>query len=166
MEKPLRYLRAGDVDSREAVAIPVSPERERKREAMGRLQIGLPLAFVLLSLAFGPIHRTAQAQDAKAQVAERAQAFLKKYCYDCHGGPGDQGTRLTNVLDLKVLLAKPDNPKKKPFVLASDFQNSLLWIMAATSPFRMPPDDAETKPGDDERTILEAWISPPGRGGQ
>jgi len=122
---------------------------------MDRLRIGSLFWIVLLVLAFGLVPRPAHAQDAKAKLAGQAQAFLRQYCYDCHGGPNDQGTRLTNVLDSKVLLAKPENPKRKPFVVPGDFQNSLIWIMAGKAPFRMPPDEAERKPGDDERKVLE-----------
>jgi hypothetical protein len=113
---------------------------------------------LLLMIVAGTIVRPARAQDANAKLAGNAQAFLRTYCYDCHGGPNDQGTRLTNVLDPKVLLAKPENAKKKPFVVAGDFQNSLLWIMAAKAPYRMPPEEAERKPSDDERKVLEQWI--------
>jgi hypothetical protein len=87
---------------------------------MVRLRIRSMFGIVPLVLAFGLVPHTAQAQDARAPLADQAQAFLKKYCYDCHGGPGDQGTRLTNVLDAKVLLAKPLNAKKKPFVVPGD----------------------------------------------
>jgi hypothetical protein len=93
---------------------------------MGRLQIESTWGIVLLVLTCGLVPHAAHAQDAKAPIADQVQAFLKKYCYDCHGGPGDQGTRLTNVLDAKVLLAKPKNPKKKPYVVPGNFQNSLL----------------------------------------
>ena len=96
------------------------------------------------------------AQDAR--IAEQGHAFLKTYCYDCHGGPNDQGTRLTNVLDPKVLLATPANPKKLPFVTVGDLAKSDVWQRAGKAPFRMPPDDAERQPSADERKILEKWI--------
>jgi hypothetical protein len=113
---------------------------------------------VPLVLAFGLVPHAAHAQNAKAPIADQAQSFLKKYCYDCHGGPGDQGTRLTNVLDARVLLAKPPSAKKKPFVVPGDPTNSDVWLRAGKAPFRMPPDDAERQPSDDERKILEQWI--------
>ncbi len=97
-----------------------------------------------------------RAQDAR--IAEQGHAFLKTYCYDCHGGPNDQGTRLTNVLDPKVLLAKPANPKKLPFVTAGDPAKSDVWQRAGKAPFRMPPDDAERQPSEDERKTLEKWF--------
>ncbi len=97
-------------------------------------------------------------QDANAPLADRARAFLRTYCYDCHGGPNDQGTRLTDVLDPRVLLAKPGDPKRKPFVVPGDPDSSLVWIMAGKSPYRMPTEDAEKKPRDEERKILERWI--------
>jgi len=120
-----------------------------------------PALFVLFALAEPP---PASAQELG--LADRAQAFLKRYCFDCHGGPNDQGTRFTNALDPKVLLAKPANPKKQPFVVPGDPKNSLVWLMGGKASvdkdgkatYRMPPDDAELKPGDDERTILEQWI--------
>ncbi len=98
----------------------------------------------------------ARGQDAR--IAEQGHAFLKTYCYDCHGGPNDQGTRLTNVLDPKLLLAKPANPKKLPFVTAGDPAKSDVWQRAGKAPFRMPPDDAERQPSADERKTLEKWI--------
>jgi len=91
-------------------------------------------------------------------LADRAQAFLKRYCFDCHGGPNDQGTRFTSALDPRVLLARPENSKKKPFVVPGDVQGSLVWLQAGKAPYRMPPDDAGVKPGDDERKVLEEWI--------
>ncbi len=125
---------------------------------MCRRRIGSPSWVVLLLVAFGLVPRPAHAQDAKAKLAGQAQAFLRQYCYDCHGGPNDQGTRLTNVLDPKVLLAKPENAKKKPFVVPGDPKNSLIWIMAAKAPYRMPPEDAERQPNDGERMVLDQWI--------
>jgi hypothetical protein len=125
---------------------------------MGQLKFGSTLGIVLLAIAFELVPHTAQAQDARAPLADQAQAFLKKYCYDCHGGPGDQGTRLTNVLDAKVLLAKPLNAKKKQFIVPGDPKNSDVWLRAGKAPYRMPPDDAERQPSDDERKILEQWI--------
>jgi serine/threonine-protein kinase len=113
----------------------------------------VPALFVLFALAGPP---SASAQDLG--LADRAQAFLKRYCFDCHGGPNDQGTRFTSALDPKVLLARPENSKKKPFVVPGDPQGSLVWLQAGKAPFRMPPDDAEVKPGDDERKVLEEWI--------
>jgi serine/threonine-protein kinase len=113
---------------------------------------------VLFALVSALVPGGAHAQDANAKLAGDTQAFLRKYCIDCHGGPNDQGTRLTNVLDTKVLLAKPANAKKKPFVVPGDHQNSLVWIMAGKAPYRMPPEDAEHQPGEDERKLLEQWI--------
>jgi hypothetical protein len=123
---------------------------------MHRPRITSIAQLLLLLMLTGTTSRPARAQDAK--LAENAQAFLRKYCYDCHGGPNDQGTRLTNVLDPKVLLAKPKNDKQKPFVVARDPKNSDVWLRAGKAPYRMPPDDAERKPSDDERKILEQWI--------
>ena len=112
------------------------------------------LCFLMLWVSVG--QSAAHGQDAR--IAEQGHAFLKTYCYDCHGGPNDQGTRLTNVLDPKVLLAKPANPKKLPFVAAGDSAKSDVWQRAGKAPFRMPPDDAERQPSDDERKTLEKWI--------
>jgi serine/threonine-protein kinase len=124
------------------------------------LVMGIVGAGVLISGnvpgAWGDDQATA---NSNAKLAEKAENFLRNYCYDCHGGPGDQGTRLTNVLDPKVLLAKPENAKKKPYVIPGDFQNSDLWLRAGKPPdYRMPPDEADKKPTDDERKVLEAWI--------
>ena len=116
------------------------------------------LLFLSLMILAATIAHPARAQDANAKLAENAQAFLRKYCYDCHGGPNDQGTRLTNVLDPGVLLAKPENTKKRRFVLAGDPKNSDVWLRAGKAPYRMPPDDAERQPSDDERKVLEQWI--------
>lgn len=112
-----------------------------------------PTLFVLFALAEPP---PAGAQDL--QLADRAQKFLKRYCFDCHGGPNDRGTRFTNALDPKVLLARPANPKRKPFVVPGDPQGSLVWLQAGKAPYRMPADDADLQPGDDERKVLEEWI--------
>src|SRR5271166_5368875 len=112
-----------------------------------------PALFVVFALAGPP---PASAHDLG--LADRAQAFLKRYCFDCHGGPNDRGTRFTNAVDPKVLVAKPANPKKKPFVVPGDPQGSLVWLQAGKAPYRMPADDAELQPGDDERKVLEEWI--------
>jgi Planctomycete cytochrome C len=119
----------------------------------GNASLAHLLSFVLLA---GAGSRDARGQDAR--LADQARAFLKTYCYDCHGGPNDQGTRLTNVLEDKVLLAKPANPRKLAFVVPGDPQNSDVWQRAGKAPYRMPPDDAERQPGDEERKVLERWI--------
>jgi hypothetical protein len=115
-------------------------------------------AIALAMVLFAVIPHAANAQDANGQVADQAQSFLRKYCYDCHGGPNDQGTRLTNVLDAKVLLAKPANPKKLAFIVPGDPNSSDLWQRAGKAPFRMPPEEAERQPTEDERKILDQWI--------
>jgi Planctomycete cytochrome C len=125
---------------------------------MHRLRRISRLPIVIGALFFGGCAPSARGQDANPPLADRARAFLRTYCYDCHGGPDDRRTRLTDVLDSRVLLAKPGNPKQKPFVVPGDAANSLLWIMAGKAPFRMPPDDAEKTPGDAERKVLEQWI--------
>ena len=61
--------------------------------------VGQPSFWIVLWLVPFGLSALAHAQDAKAQIADHAQEFLRTYCYDCHGGPNDQGTRLTNVLD-------------------------------------------------------------------
>ncbi len=121
-------------------------------------RIALLTRLLLLMILAGTSARPARAQDSTAKLAESAQAFLEKYCYECHGGPNDQGTRLTNVLDPKVLLAKPKNAKQKPFVVAGDPQNSDIWLRAGNAPYSMPKEDAERQPSDEERKILEQWI--------
>jgi serine/threonine-protein kinase len=113
----------------------------------------LPVAAVLIS---GPA--AARAQDADAKLADDARAFFKTYCYECHGGPNDEGTRLTNVLDPEVLLAKPSNPKKRAFVVPDDPEKSEVWQRAGKAPYSMPKDYAERQPSEDERKIIERWI--------
>jgi hypothetical protein len=125
---------------------------------MRRPRIASLLRMLLLTALAVSCARPAHARDANAKLASQAQTFLRQYCFECHGGPNDQGTRLTNVLDSKVLLAKPENPKKKPFIVPGNPKNSLIWIMAAKAPYRMPPEDAERQPSDDERKVLEQWI--------
>ena len=123
-----------------------------------RLRSRLPLLLGIVLV--GGLAKAGRGQAADGPLADRAQAFLRTYCYDCHGGPNDQGTRLTNVLDPRVLLAKPGNPKQKPYVVPGDADNSLVWIMAGKgkAPYRMPTEDADKQPGDAERKILESWI--------
>ena len=129
---------------------------------MGRLQMtSLRLLAVVTAIVsmIAVVPKDSKAQEAKSRtLADQAHQFLRTYCYDCHGGPNDQGTRLTDVLDPKVLLANPANPKKLAYLVPGDPEKSLAWVMAGKAPFRMPPDDAERQPPAAERKILETWI--------
>ncbi len=51
---------------------------------------------------------TARADEA---TAKQAQAFLKKYCFRCHGGANDVG-RDIKVLNRDVLVRPPKTKKK------------------------------------------------------
>ena len=98
-------------------------------------------------------------------MSQQAQAFLKKYCYDCHGGPNDVGQAI-NITDRDVLLRKPEAKRKRPYVVPGKPQYSLIWLKAVkpsgqrdgTPRYQMPPDDAEVQPTPEERQVLERWI--------
>jgi serine/threonine-protein kinase len=94
-------------------------------------------------------------------LARQAQAFLKRYCYDCHGGANDVGEDL-NVADREVLLRQPESRKKSPYIVPGKPGESLLWeyagIPSESGKYRMPKKGAP-QPSPEERQVLERWIN-------
>ena len=97
---------------------------------------------------------TARADEA---TAKQAQAFLKKYCFRCHGGVNDVGKDI-KVLNREVLVRPPKSKKKKPAYIAPGKPGeSLVWQYMGVPEYAMPPDD-ELQPSVEERQIIEKWI--------
>jgi len=94
-------------------------------------------------------------------LAGQAQVFLKKYCYDCHGGANDIGEDL-NVLDREVLLKQPESKKKLPYIVPGKPGESLVWeyagVPSESGKYRMPKKGAP-QPSPEERQVLERWIT-------
>jgi serine/threonine-protein kinase len=96
-----------------------------------------------------------QAPPAAAGAAELANggfAFLKKYCYRCHGidfkVPG------YNVLDRTILIAKHEKDEL-PYITPGDPDHSLMWQRVGIEK-DMPPSG--TKPPDADRQLFKRWI--------
>ena len=120
---------------------PIGPPVEAARPVPARP--GPSLASVKLP-AVAPSTALAQATprtegpDPTLALADRARAFLKTYCYDCHGGAHDVGEDL-NVLDREVLVRVPEEKAKQPYVVPGKPGESLLWEYAGVGPkYRMP----------------------------
>src|SRR5262249_14217397 len=112
-----------------------------------------PAATPSASNAPAPAARRTDASDAA-----QARAFLKTYCYDCHGGANDVGEGL-NVLDRELLVRVPEETGKQPYVFPGKPAESLVWEYAGVGPkYRMPKKNAP-QPTPDQRHVLERWIA-------
>jgi|GEM_PF-5061684 len=84
-------------------------------------------------------------------IEAEVRAFLKKYCYDCHGV--QKKDAVLNVFDRDILLAPRDG--KLPYVTPNDPDKSAMWVELAVKK-SMPTK--EPKPSDAEKEVLRKWI--------
>ena len=89
------------------------------------------------------------AQDATAQLADRAYGLLKTYCYGCHGVKFE--VEGFNVLKRDVLVAG-----EKKYVVAGQPDQSVLWRRTGIDG-EMPPDGSP-KPSAAELATIKQWI--------
>ena len=108
-----------------------------------------------------PASASPRAKKPDPGLAGQARAFLKKYCYDCHGGANDVGEDL-NVADREVLLKPPESKKKAPYIVPGKPDESLVWEYAGVpsegGKYRMPKKGAP-QPTPEERQVLGRWIA-------
>ncbi|MCS6866731.1 MAG: c-type cytochrome domain-containing protein [Gemmataceae bacterium] len=121
-----------------------------------RSEFLLRIAGVLAALVGVSVSRPATAADpAEAttppsrELAQKAQAILKKHCYRCHGQDGTVEGSLNYITDLNKLVARkkvvPHDPKA----------SRLLKRIEDGS---MPPPDEEPRPTEAEIATLTQWI--------
>src|SRR4029079_465889 len=90
------------------------------------------------------------AEKDNPDLAVKAVAFLKTYCYGCHGERFE--VEGYDVLKRNVLVA-PREGEDRPYVTPGDPDQSEMWIRAGVEK-SMPPKKAPQRPTDAERTIL------------
>ncbi len=133
--------------------VAAAPERPEPTSAPERAADGEP---PLPTASASP-----RAEGPDPGLAGQAQAFLKTYCYDCHGGANDVGEDL-NVADREVLLKRPESKKKSPYIVPGKPDESLVWeyagIPTESGKYRMPKKGAP-QPTPEERQVLERWIT-------
>ena len=108
---------------------------------------------IILTLAAAMASFTPQvfaADDANAQLAERAFGVMKKHCYKCHG----QGFEVPgfDVLDHKIL-----TDKDSAYIVPGKPDESEIWKRVGIKN-SMPPKKVNERPTDDEKAILKKWI--------
>jgi hypothetical protein len=86
-----------------------------------------------------------------AELAKKAQAMLKTYCYRCHGI--DFKAPDLNVLDFKVLTGERKNTD--PYIVAGKSGDSYLWTRLEGGD--MPPEN-QKRPSEEEKLIIKQWI--------
>ena len=90
-------------------------------------------------------------------LADQGYGFLKKYCFECHGGEREEVPGYF-VLDRDVLI-RDRGGLKNPYVKLGKPKESLLWERIADGSMPMEnPDGTNPKPTDEETKLLEKWI--------
>jgi mono/diheme cytochrome c family protein len=112
-------------------------------------RLSLLLALFICGLA--PDHVLAQ-EDAKT-LAVQARGVLKRYCHQCHAGPGSDSGHDFDMLKVETLTAKTAD-LDAVVVPGKPDQSLLLKVMAK----RMPPKAIKDRPSDADRAIIEKWI--------
>jgi len=87
----------------------------------------------------------------RGDLAIKARAILKKYCFECHGGADSRGT--IQVLNYSRLVATGPNPV--PFVAPEKAADS--QIVQFLEEGSMPPGDRPRPTAEEVKTIKE-WI--------
>ncbi len=114
----------------------------------------LRIAGALIALVVASSSRPAVAADsppaaAERELAQQAQAILKKHCYRCHGQDGTVEGSLNYITDLNKLVARkkvvPNDPKASRLLKRIDDGS-------------MPPPDEQPRPTEAEIATLIRWI--------
>ncbi|MCA9072426.1 MAG: hypothetical protein KDA84_26055, partial [Planctomycetaceae bacterium] len=87
---------------------------------------------------------------ADQKLATRAEAILKRHCYDCHGDGGSDEGGFNFALNLPRLVATRK-------VVAGDVDASPLFQRIIKG--EMPPEDAETRMSEKDVEWLKRWIT-------
>lgn len=103
----------------------------------------------LFALALGCC--SARAGEPAAELAQRAHAVFKTYCYCCHGQEGTNEGGFNYVVDLHQLVSRrrvvPGEPGKSKL---------LKRLLSADDP--MPPIEAKSRPSAAEIAVVKKWI--------
>ncbi len=132
--------------------------------ALGLLRSWATYAFSLALVCTLSVCGTAQESDlASEELQQKAQAFFRTFCFDCHGRGGvSEAGKGENFLSYSSLLRKPDESldEMTPFVEPGDTEHSEIWVRAVKNKDMPPEDQSPTgaPPSDQERAVLEEWI--------
>jgi mono/diheme cytochrome c family protein len=111
----------------------------------------------LLAAAAVCLLATARAEpEGDARLAARAQAVLRQYCFQCHGG--ERTEKKLKILDHQLLLAKETSNKKHKILAAGKPDESELIRRIESKDNPMPPE-GEERPADADVKALRDWIA-------
>jgi tetratricopeptide (TPR) repeat protein len=106
---------------------------------------------VTLGLSLCPSAFANSLSAGQADLARKAQAILKTYCYRCHGQDGAIEGGMNYVLDVKALI------RRKKIVPGHPEQSKLFnRLQSKDNP--MPPEEEKTRPSQQDIAILAEWI--------
>ncbi len=108
------------------------------------------LVLSCMSLLSASFFTPVQAADAaKTEVAVKAQAALRTYCYRCHGQDGSLEGGMNYILDREKLVARhklvPGKAEESP-------------IFKRIAAGKMPPPGEKARPGEADIRLLRQWI--------
>jgi serine/threonine-protein kinase len=118
--------------------------RNPRRAGRSLLALALALTVVSFRSAAGEEPPAGQSGD----LAERAVAVLRQYCYPCHGR--EFKVEGYNVLDRKVLIAKRGDDQ--PYITPGKPEESEIWSRIDEMPPKGP------KPSYADKVLLRRWI--------
>ena len=105
---------------------------------------------ICLWIVAGPLLAQNDSQAVFGSAEQRElSSFLRKYCYDCHGG-GEESGGLKNI-DLIEALSKST-------VIGESLEESSLWERVGVDKDMPPPADTDLIPRDSERQIVRQWL--------
>lgn len=92
----------------------------------------------------------AEGEPNPAELAAQVKEFLRKRCFECHGGSKTQGG--VKVLDHALLVGE------RQVVIPREPDNSLLYqVLTASDESSMPPA-GQPRPATDEIDVVRRWI--------
>src|SRR5207253_5148355 len=111
--------------------------------------------FFLVYSVFSTQYSVLRAAEADANVAQQGYAFLKKYCYACHGVAIKKPP--LKVLDRELLVTHMRKKAPTQYLAPGKPEESYLWQRIQDG--EMPPEEVVNKPTDDEKQAFKAWIA-------